>query len=378
MVYVFVACCFLLSAGLTLHCSRIFYTDLCPYAYKHSLDPWDIVPSTVREVICTEDDDLAKKKSAPPLKRNEVKKVEVKREVVKQQQQQQSKPKPPPKSKPRTSPPPMSERQQMKMLEEMWKKEEAEKATKEQSARRENCEAEAGPAPPSPEPNITPVVATSPAVKAAALAYSSFIGDAPAPCAFIASPTSSSSLTSTSTSITASSEIFSDAMPISSSSSSKAKAKPASKKSKSDTWEEVEAPELPTCPCCPACGSTLMPQALLFDEDYTSHAFYDFEVFSKWFKEATIFIFVGTSFAVTVTDMALKEAKKREDVDIFNFNLEEGRLDSKKGMNIENVIGKSEVTLPLLVNALRDVLADRKHMLAEEMKEANAGATGIT
>ena len=41
--------------------------------------------------------------------------------------------------------------------------------------------------------------------------------------------------------------------------------------------------------------------SLLFDEDYDSHSFYDFERVEEWFKGADALVFVGTSFAVTLT-----------------------------------------------------------------------------
>lgn len=98
----------------------------------------------------------------------------------------------------------------------------------------------------------------------------------------------------------------------------------------------------------------LLPQALMFDEAYSSHQFYQFEKFRAWFKDADAFVFVGTSFAVTVTDLAIKEAKRRR-VPVFNFNLEAGRLEPTVSLNVENVIGKSEETLVQLAEALEEV-----------------------
>ncbi|GMI33169.1 hypothetical protein TrRE_jg4889 [Triparma retinervis] len=130
----------------------------------------------------------------------------------------------------------------------------------------------------------------------------------------------------------------------------------SAKKSKKETKEEfneVEAPELPSAPLCPNCSSPLLPQALMFDESYSSHEFYEFDKFASWFSKADVFVFVGTSFAVTVTDMAIKEARKRN-IPVFNFNLESGRLEPSNTLNVENVIGKSEETLVELSECLRD------------------------
>eukprot|EP00520_Triparma_pacifica_P015352 CAMPEP_0118653864 /NCGR_PEP_ID=MMETSP0785-20121206/12060_1 /TAXON_ID=91992 /ORGANISM="Bolidomonas pacifica, Strain CCMP 1866" /LENGTH=366 /DNA_ID=CAMNT_0006546439 /DNA_START=114 /DNA_END=1211 /DNA_ORIENTATION=- len=98
------------------------------------------------------------------------------------------------------------------------------------------------------------------------------------------------------------------------------------KKKNKEEFDEVEAPELPSPPLCPTCRGPLLPQALMFDESYSSHEFYEFDKFASWFTSADVFVFVGTSFAVTVTDMAIKEARKRK-IPVFNFNLESGRLE---------------------------------------------------
>lgn len=64
-------------------------------------------------------------------------------------------------------------------------------------------------------------------------------------------------------------------------------------------------------------------------------------------------MFVGTSFAVTVTDMAVKEAKRRR-IPVFNFNLESGRLEPSHSLNVENVVGKAEETLVQLEQTLAE------------------------
>ena len=96
----------------------------------------------------------------------------------------------------------------------------------------------------------------------------------------------------------------------------------------------------------------------MFDEDYGSHKLYNLKTFTKWFEEATCFVFVGTSFAVTVTDMALKEAKRRGGVKVFNFNVSGGELRCN-GADVSNVVGGSEVTLPALVESVKAGLLER-------------------
>jgi NAD-dependent SIR2 family protein deacetylase len=51
-------------------------------------------------------------------------------------------------------------------------------------------------------------------------------------------------------------------------------------------------------PCCPLCGGPLCAAFLLFDEDYESHAMFEWDKVLKWFADAEAFVFVGTSFAV--------------------------------------------------------------------------------
>ncbi|GMI42748.1 hypothetical protein TeGR_g11870, partial [Tetraparma gracilis] len=119
-----------------------------------------------------------------------------------------------------------------------------------------------------------------------------------------------------------------------------------------DGYTEVPSPVLPGPPLCPKCRGPLLPQCLMFDESYASHDFYQLEVFRGWFEEATAFVFVGTSFAVTVTDLAIEEAKKRR-VPVYNFNLEAGRIEPTATLDVENVVGRSEETLVELEKCLR-------------------------
>ena len=72
-------------------------------------------------------------------------------------------------------------------------------------------------------------------------------------------------------------------------------------------------------------------ESLLFDEDYESHAFYRSDKAYEWFVESDMYIFVGTSFSVGITNQALKLAKKFGKV-VFNFNLyEEDGIHQKYG-----------------------------------------------
>ena len=110
-------------------------------------------------------------------------------------------------------------------------------------------------------------------------------------------------------------------------------------------------------PRCLNCGNPCPPQALLFDEGYHSHAFYRFMDMEEWITNADALVFVGTSFAVTVTDVALSYARERY-IPVFNFNLDNdnGRLESTSRLNVENIMGDASITLPNLLQACKDEL----------------------
>ncbi|MCB9568949.1 MAG: RNA polymerase subunit sigma [Myxococcales bacterium] len=73
----------------------------------------------------------------------------------------------------------------------------------------------------------------------------------------------------------------------------------------------LEAPSLETLPRCPACGEILRQHVLWFDEYYTGHSDYEIERALRGAKAASVVLFVGTSFAVGITDMILERALAR-------------------------------------------------------------------
>ena len=60
-----------------------------------------------------------------------------------------------------------------------------------------------------------------------------------------------------------------------------------------------------TLPRCPACGLPIRAHVLWFDETYDSHALYGFQRAEEAFESATSMLFVGTSFAVGITAIAV-------------------------------------------------------------------------
>jgi NAD-dependent deacetylase len=71
----------------------------------------------------------------------------------------------------------------------------------------------------------------------------------------------------------------------------------------------VREPSPATLPRCPECGSPLRAHALFFDELYDGHADYGFERVRTAFEAMALALFVGTSFSVGVTELALRAAR---------------------------------------------------------------------
>lgn len=73
----------------------------------------------------------------------------------------------------------------------------------------------------------------------------------------------------------------------------------------------LREPSHENLPRCPACGAVLRQHVLWFDEYYTQHHDYEIERVLRGAKLASAVVFVGTSFAVGVTDMILERALAR-------------------------------------------------------------------
>lgn len=63
-----------------------------------------------------------------------------------------------------------------------------------------------------------------------------------------------------------------------------------------------------TIPECPECGAIIRPHALLFDEYYIEHHDYGFTRAQHAIETADLLLFVGTSFSVGITALALEAA----------------------------------------------------------------------
>lgn len=110
--------------------------------------------------------------------------------------------------------------------------------------------------------------------------------------------------------------------------------------------------QLQHTPKCPSCGNPVAPQALLFDEGYHTHDFYQFRRMEEWIAKAEVVVFCGTSFSgVTLTEVALEHAREKQ-LPVYNFNTQDF-LESTIRLNAENISGPSEETLPMLREACR-------------------------
>ena len=114
-----------------------------------------------------------------------------------------------------------------------------------------------------------------------------------------------------------------------------------------------------SAPLCPGCGRPAPPQALLFDEGYHSHDHYKFRQMEGWIESADVLVFVGTSFQVTITDVALMYARDYR-VPCFNFNVDPkgGFLESTSRLNAENILGDVSETLPQLWQVVKKMLGE--------------------
>lgn len=109
----------------------------------------------------------------------------------------------------------------------------------------------------------------------------------------------------------------------------------------------VREPIYDNLPRCPACDSLLRQHVLWFDEYYTQHHDYEIERVLRGAKQASTVIFVGTSFAVGVTDMILERALARGRP-IFSID-PSGRSPHPR---VKTIAEKAEELLPELCRSL--------------------------
>jgi NAD-dependent deacetylase len=100
-------------------------------------------------------------------------------------------------------------------------------------------------------------------------------------------------------------------------------------------------------PRCPACGALLRQHVLWFDEYYTGHRDYQIDRVLGVAKHASVVLFVGTSFAVGVTDMILERGLARG-ASIFSID-PAARAPHRR---VQPITAPAEQALPALCAAL--------------------------
>lgn len=112
----------------------------------------------------------------------------------------------------------------------------------------------------------------------------------------------------------------------------------------------VDDPCSETLPRCPDCGEWLRAHVLFFDEYYAEHDDYRFDAVQAAASRCEMALFIGTSFAVGVTELVLRSAlaRRRQVGSIDPAGLPTGYgLDS-----VLRVRETAEVALPRLCQAL--------------------------
>ncbi|MEM8962203.1 MAG: Sir2 family NAD-dependent protein deacetylase [Acidobacteriota bacterium] len=73
----------------------------------------------------------------------------------------------------------------------------------------------------------------------------------------------------------------------------------------------VASPSRLTLPICPSCDAVLRPHVLWFDEYYADHEDFQWQRVVEAAESADFMLFVGTSFAVGVTDLFVRAGSSR-------------------------------------------------------------------
>jgi NAD-dependent deacetylase len=101
-------------------------------------------------------------------------------------------------------------------------------------------------------------------------------------------------------------------------------------------------------PRCPHCDAPLRPLVLLFDEYYDGHPAYQAHRARRALDRADVLVFVGTSFSVGITQLAVQSARA-SGARLVNVNLELAPFP-----RVTELTGGAEVVLPALADAVLD------------------------
>jgi NAD-dependent deacetylase len=102
-------------------------------------------------------------------------------------------------------------------------------------------------------------------------------------------------------------------------------------------------------PRCPRCRAVVRGHVLLFDEYYDEHRDYQFDRVRLELEQMDVVLFVGTSFSVGVTELALRAAWARR---LPAFSVDPGGHPAPLGPQIVRVDEPAEEALPRLCRQL--------------------------
>ena len=115
------------------------------------------------------------------------------------------------------------------------------------------------------------------------------------------------------------------------------------KRSGVDIADFRRSPERRHLPRCPDCGALLRAHVLFFDEMYDEHVDYRFSEVARSAAEAELVVFVGTSFAVGVTELVLGAAARRG---VPRLSIDPGANRQPSWTGIETLAAPAEDLLP--------------------------------
>lgn len=104
-----------------------------------------------------------------------------------------------------------------------------------------------------------------------------------------------------------------------------------------------------TLPRCPSCGKLLRAHVLFFDEYYQEHDDYRFSEVTRAAEEASLVLFIGTSFSVGITEILLRAAYARR-TPAFSIDPGGGRAPASYG--VTTIEEAAEAVLPDTVRLL--------------------------
>lgn len=105
-------------------------------------------------------------------------------------------------------------------------------------------------------------------------------------------------------------------------------------------------PTYKNVPRCPGCAKFIRAHVLWFDEQYSGHDSYGYDDIDRIMDAMTVLVFVGTSFAVSITDLMMTSAYQ-QGIPMFNIDPHAAEMDGITGIQV-----KAEDALPTIAAAL--------------------------